>query len=390
MRQQVSIDDIKDRLLAQVDAVVHRYAPPASGSHTTHGRYFTLNPGRSDRRVGSFCIRMGGAQAGRWNDYASGQRGDILDLIRLACHTDAAGAIREARAYLGLDTESPELRRQRERAAAEARARRARDEARRKDDEARARKRAAGLWLSGQEAVLGTPVDHYLRARGIDLHALPHPPRAIRYHPECRYYYEVEEVDPATGEVRSRHLWRPLPAMVTAIARGAEIVDCHRTYLSYDDARGIWTKAPVPFPKKVFADYTGGTIRLCGEAGPRGGELRLKQAPAGARVWITEGIENALSLMMIRRMRNQAPGFVVAAGSIWNMSNTDLPDAVAEVVLVADSDEKPEAQEMLRRAEAYHQGKGRIVRTWKSPIPGEDLNDALRRALAQAQEQGAA
>ena len=45
MRQQVTIDEIKDGLLARLDAVVHQLAPPAQGSHTTRGRYFTLNPG---------------------------------------------------------------------------------------------------------------------------------------------------------------------------------------------------------------------------------------------------------------------------------------------------------------------------------------------------------
>lgn len=134
----------------------------------------------------------------------------------------------------------------------------------------------------------------------------------------------------------------------------------------------------------MFSDYTGGSIRLGGELGPRGDELKLRQAPQGARVFVTEGIENALSLMILRQRRGLPPAFVVAAGSIWNMANTELPDAVGAVVLVADSDVAPEAQAMLRRAEAFHRGKGRAVGIWKSPVPGEDLNDALRRVLAMS------
>jgi len=91
MRQQVSIEDIKDRLLDRLDAVISAYAPAANGSHTTHGRFFTLNPGRADRSVGSFCITVSGMKAGRWNDYATGEHGDVLDLIRLSCNTDGAG-----------------------------------------------------------------------------------------------------------------------------------------------------------------------------------------------------------------------------------------------------------------------------------------------------------
>ena len=177
MRQQVTIDDIKDRLLAQLDAVVSRYAPPASGSHTTHGRFFTLNPGRADRTVGSFCITMGGPKAGRWNDYATGDHGDVLDLIKLAMgFSDAADAIREARAYLGLDVESPELKRARDAAAIKAKGARADQERAQAKRDEKMRENARGLWFSAQEKIIGTPVDHYLTARGIDLFSLPTAP----------------------------------------------------------------------------------------------------------------------------------------------------------------------------------------------------------------------
>jgi len=388
MRQQVSIDEIKDRLLAQLDHVVSIYAPAANGSHTTHGRFFTLNPGRADRSVGSFCITMGGAKAGRWNDYATGEHGDVLDLIGLSCSVDGAGAIKEARAFLGLDTESPEVKRQREQAAAAAKRRRAEQEKKQAEADLKKRKRAAALWLSGLADIRGTPVDHYLRARGIDLAQLGHVPGAIRYHAECRNYFEVEETDQTTGEVRQRLTWKPYPAMLTAIARGPDIIDCHRTYLAFDDRAGQWIKAPdMPKAKKVFTDYTGGSIRLCGALGPRGGRLKLGQAPEGARVFVAEGIENALSLMMLRQLRGLPPAFVVAAGAIWNMAEVELPATVREVTLCADNDTGAQAQAQLQKAIDFHAGKGRSVRVWRSSIPGEDLNDALRRVLS---ERGAA
>ncbi len=389
MRQQVSIEELKDSLLACLDAVVDTYAPAASGSWTAHGKFFTLNPGRADRSVGSFCITMTGPKAGRWADYATQDHGDILDLIRLSCGTDAAGAIREARAFLGLDTESPELRRQREEAAAKAKARRAADEARRKAQEAKQREIARGIWFSGQEAILDTPVDHYLRGRGIDLRRLPRIPAAIRFHPACRYYHEVEETDPETGEVRKRSAWRAMPAMVTAIARdNLGVIDCHRTYLMQDPVRG-WVKADVGDAKKVLTDYTGGSIRLQMPRGPRGGWTKLKDAAPGTRAYITEGIENALSLMMIHALRDMPPAYVLAAGSLWNMGNLILPDAVAEVVLAADNDTGEQAQAALQQAIKFHQSKGRWVRVWRSLTPGNDLNDDLQRVL-QDMERGAA
>ena len=389
MRQQVSIDQIKEALLAQIDRVISVYARPATGSHTTHGRFFTLNPGRADRSVGSFCVTLGGAKAGRWNDYATGEHGDVLDLIGLSMGLSSVDAIKEARAFLGLDTESPELRRQREAAVIASKARRAAQEQADQHRKSRRQKWAEGLWLSGQPQVLGTPVDHYLRGRGIDLSLLPHTPRALRYHPECRYYFEAEEVDQSTGEVRKVSRWRALPAMVTAIAKGRKIIDCHRTYLALDDATGLWGKADLPDAKKVFGDYTGGSVRLCGALGPRGGELKLSQAPQGSRALVAEGIENALSAVMLRHMRGLPPVFVLAAGAIWNLSEIELPETITDVTLAADNDTGAQAQAMLQKAVDFHKSKGRTVRIWRAAMPGEDINDALKRAQAE-QKEGAA
>lgn len=390
MRQQVTIGEIKDRLLDQLDAVVSQYAPAAKGSHTTHGRFFTLNPGRHDNSVGSFCITMGGPKAGKWNDYATGDHGDVLDLIGLSLgFTDPADTIKAARAFLGLDTESPELKRARDKAAAEAKSRRANQARQQAAQDEKMRKNARGLWFSAQERIIGSPVDHYLKGRCIDLASLPHQPGAIRFHPECRYYYDIEHEDPETGEVTKRKAWRPYPAMVTAITRGKLIIDCHRTFLAFDDQAGQWRKAPLPDAKKVFTDYTGGAVRLCGALGPRGGQTKLNDAPQGSRVFIAEGIENALSLITLRQMRGQPPAFVVAAGAIWNMAEIQLPATIGSVTLCADNDSGAQAQAQLKKAIDFHAGLGRSVAVWRSPTPGEDLNDALKRAMAE-QKEGAA
>jgi hypothetical protein len=390
MRHTVSIEQIKDGLTAQIEAVVDRFAPPAGRHYRKGPYYYTLNPGRADRSVGSFVITMHGAEAGRWTDYASGQHGDLIDLIGLSLGLDATGAIKVAREFLGLDTESPDDRRRREEAAAQAKQRRAEEERARADKDKRKRKAAQGLWLSAEPVLIGTPVDLYLKARGIDLAALPHQPAALRYHSACRYYHEVEVTDPDTGEVTLQTRHSPHPAMLAAIARGKEIIDCHRTYLTINPATGLWSKPPVPDAKKVFADYTGGSIRLCGEREPRGGHLKLKDAPQGARVFVTEGIENALSLIMIRALLGQPPAFVVAAGSLWNLSNVELPAQIGRVVLAADNDGAEQARAMLDRAVAFHSKQGRAVQVWRSPVPGEDLNDALKRALQSEEERGAA
>lgn len=387
-RQSYSLEQIKDMLLAQIDGVVHRYAPPAPGAYTDKGVYFTLNPGRADRSVGSFCIRLTGPKAGRWNDYATGDHGDLIDLIRLSLGLSASDAIREARAFLGLQHETPELRRNREDAAARMKARRQAEERAQQDRADRRRAAAEGLWLSAQEAIAGTPVEAYLARRAIDLRALGHQPRALRYHAECTYAHR--EDDPETGEIFEVKL--RLPAMLAAICDAAgAITACHRTWLAIGPD-GRWGKAAIPSPrdpavilpaKKVLGDFKGAAIRLGNGIGPRGGKaVRLAECPPGTRVYIAEGIETALSARILRPEAR-----VLAAVSLSNMGQVDLPANVAEVVLITDGDDHPQARAALDRAIQQHAARGRTVRTWASARPGEDLNDALQRAM---KEKGAA
>lgn len=383
-RQALTIDDIKDRLLLQLDSVVARYAPPAPGSYTKGGLYATLNPGRADRSVGSFFIHMTGPKAGRWADYAMSGReaaGDVLDLIRLSCgFSTAADAIREARAFLGLEHESPELARSRAAASEALRQRRQAEAERAAAQRQKQAEWARGLYLSAREDILGTPVEHYLAGRGIDLRALARVPAALRYHPECTYVEERDRIDPDTGEVlgtdRIRH---KLPAMVAAIVDGrGGIIAAHRTYLAIGP-EGRWTKAPLPDAKKVLGDYRGGSVRLSTGHGPRGGKaVRLAACPPGTRVVIGEGIETCLSVMRLR------PDLRVLAGvSLSNLAAIDLPANVAEVVLLSDGDTHPQAVAAFDAAVAAHAARGRVVRVWRSPVAGEDFNDALKRALTE-------
>lgn len=378
-QQTYSLDQIKDMLLGQIDQVVHHYAPPAKGSHTAFGKYFTLNPGRADRSVGSFYVHMTGAKPGYWRDHASGQFGDILDLIALSCHTDTKGALTEARAYLGLATLPPEEARRRKDAAARQKAKRDRRAAEETRQQLHRSKQALAIWLSGREQIRGTPVEHYLRdARGIDLSQLGRQPGAIRYVPNCHYY----DIDQETGEV----IEADLPAMVAIITNHTgRAVACHRTYLALDGS-GRWGKAPVPMPKKVLGQYAGGWINIWKGRGPRGGKpAALSHCPPGTEVFVTEGIEDALSTVML-----MPEARVIAAISLSNLGQIRLPGNVSGITLVADLDENDQARAQLDRAIGAHQAKGRTVRIWQNSHGGKDLNDALRQAGEDKNEKGAA
>lgn len=393
-RHTHSIDAIKQMLIDRIEDVVHQFAPPAPGSYRKGELYFTLNPGRADRSVGSFVVHMHGPRAGQWHDYALSGReahGDLIDLIGLPAGLNAPQAIAEARRWLGLEVDTPEARRAREQAAARAKARRAEEERLKRQRAEAGRKRAKGLWLSGAEGIAGTPVEAYLRGRGIDLRALGRQPRAIRFHPEVTYLHESSKCDPETGEVILDDQGRPLmvreqmklPAMLSAIVNGAgDIVACHRTYLA-QRPDGSWGKAGIPDAKKVLGDYRGGCVRLSNGVAEGGGRGKpLNQCPPGSRVYVAEGIETALSAVVLRPEAR-----VVAAVSLQGMARVELPATVAEVVLIADHDTHPQAQAAFQAAIEAHAKAGRLVRVWRSPEAGEDLNDALLRAM---KERGAA
>lgn len=376
-RHSYTIDEIKHMLIDQLEGVVARYAPPAEGSYEAFGKYYTLNPGRVDRRVGSFVITMSGARRGYWRDFAMGDdgHGDVLDLIKLSLHCDNSGALREARSFLGLSTQDPADAARHAEAAKRAKA--AREKAK-SADRARAERRAKqaqGIWLSGKAQLRGTPVEAYLRdARGIDLAELGRQPGALRYLPECHYYDE----DPETGEVIEARL----PAMGALICdhRG-HAVALHRTYLA-PGPDGRWGKAPVRAAKKVLGTYAGAAINIWRGIGPRGGKpASLPSCPPGSHVMIAEGIEDALSVVMLLPAAR-----VIAAISLANLGSVRLPENVATVTLVADLDENDTARKQLERAVAQHQKAGRAVRIFQNSWGGKDLNDALRAVRGREQE----
>ena len=373
LRQTISVDDIKAALLDRIEQVVTVYTPAADGSYRDGHLYYTLNPRRFDKSVGSFIVNMSGPMAGQWHDFAGDAHGDLIDLMGLQLGLSSRDAFAEARLFLGLSNESPEDKRKREARAKDMERRRKAEAEAQKAEAERKRLSAQALWLSAQEKIAGTPVAAYLAGRGIDLGVLGYQPRAIRFHPEC--FYRFKGTDPETGEVLD--IATKLPAMVTAISRGSLHLATHRTYLARR-ADGSWDKADLPgAQKKVLGNYKGGSIRLSNGLGPKGGRgCPLSACPPGTRVYVTEGIESGLSVC-----RALPSARVLACVGLSNLGGMELPDNVAELVIVGDADESPDAREALQRGIAA-QARRRVVRLWQSATPGVDANDELRRRLA--------
>lgn len=371
-----SLEDIKDMLLAQLPDVAYHYARPATGSYEDKGKYFTLNPGRADKSVGSFCINLYGPKAGRWHDYATGDYGDIVDLIALSLNCTLSDAVREARSMLGLNTTDPAVQRRREEAAARAKEMRRQATRNEADEAARRAKNAHRVWLSGSASIAGTPVEYYLRdRRGIDLRQLGRAPGSIRYLDQCYY----KHIDPETGEV----IEGKFPAMVAIVNdHNGNAVACHRTYLGLDQD-GLWNKAKFPQSKKVLGNYAGAWINLWKGTRPDGKRPKtLTQCDPGTTVFMSEGIEDALTATILLPHARH-----IAAISLSNLAAVKLPANVSDVCIIADRDENAEAQAALQRAIAAHQKAGRRVRIWQNQKGGKDLNDAL---LQHNTDQGAA
>ncbi|HLG87050.1 MAG TPA: toprim domain-containing protein [Alphaproteobacteria bacterium] len=289
----------------------------------------------------SMAVHLHGSRAGIWSDFSTGETGDALDLVAQCLFAgDKAQALKWSRAWLALDSAAP--------------APIVRKAVPPPDESRKNREAARRIWLSAQERVAGTPVDRYLRGRGIDLAELERQPRAIKFHPAL-WNTEAKQ---------------KFPAMVATITNHeGSLIACHRTWLAVQ-SDGRVTKVPgLKEPKKTIGSFKGGAIRLW-----RGASMKpLRDAPIGETVVLTEGIEDALSIALACPQHR-----IMAAVSLGNLGNLVLPRSVETVIIAADNDDDNEqATKGLNRAIARFTSEGREVRIARSPI-GKDFNDCLQ------------
>ena len=199
------------------------------------------------------------------------------------------------------------------------------------DPDAKARTKAALAIWQASRGVEGTPVEAYLRSRGLNLPAWP----ALRFHAGLKH--------PSGG------VW---PAMVALVALGGtgSPIAVHRTFLACDGGG----KAPVNPAKMMLGPCRGGVVRL--------------GAP-GDVLMVGEGIETCLAAM-------QATGNAAwAALSTSGLRSLDLPRDVRDVIVLADGDEPGEAA--ARDCARRWKRNGRRVRIARPP-QGMDFNDLLK------------
>ena len=302
--------DLSEALAARAEDLCRRYLPGGrrSGAWWTAGDVYGA-AGRSlfVRLVGP---ASGHGAAGRWCDAATGQRGDLLDLIALnRGHVRLRDVLDEARSVLALPP------------AATQPAARAAMAGRRVDTVEAARR----LYRAGRP-VRDTLAERYLAARGIALDDAA--AAVLRFHPAAFYR-------DAPGDPR-----RTFPALLAPVTDLADaLTGLHRTFLDPRPGRGADAgrlgKAPVASPRRSLGRLAGHGVRL------RRGD---------GTVWLVgEGIETALSL---------APLFpragVVAALSASQLAMLALPPGLARLLIARDNDAagRDAAERLAARARA--------------------------------------
>ena len=331
--------DLARRLAREAEAVCRHYLSKGRRS----GRYWIIGdvqntPGRS------LYVRLAGPDygpgaAGKWTDAASGQHGDLLDLIALNRDLHRlTEAMDEARLFLSLPRPviPPAAHRSHSlpRSPDQVRGGSGASTAPSGSSEA-----ARRLFHAGRP-VPGTPAEAYLRARGITAR-LDWP--ALRFHPSV--YYRTD--DGAELEV-----WPALLAAATAL--DGTISGIQRTWL----ARNRPAKAPIADPRRAMGCLLGNGVRF---------------GKASDIVAAGEGIETMLALKSV------LPGLPMIAGlSANHLAALDLPSSLHRLYVSCNND-----VEGLRAAKRLRERHHSIDVRELVPV-NKDFNHDLCRLGADA------
>ncbi|OBX17683.1 DNA primase [Erythrobacter sp. QSSC1-22B] len=320
-----SIIDLTEALARNAETVCRHYLP----NGRREGRYWMIGDVRGTPGQSMF-VRLKGPEsgegaAGKWTDAATGEHGDLLDIIRESCGLiDFADVANEARRFLSLP--QPEMNTDTKARPSSARSG-SPDAARR-------------LYAMAQP-ISGTLAETYLRRRGIT--AL-HETGNLRFHPRC-YYRPDRHSETET--------WPAIVAAVTDLE--GTITGAHRTWLNpegFTDAN--LGKAPIDTPRRAMGNLLGHAVRF---GVPR------NVIVAG------EGIETMLSLRMV------LPGMpMTAALSATHLAAILFPTKLRRLYIARDDDPAGDGamETLIDRAQ-----KADIEAITLSPHRG-DFNEDLR------------
>ena len=323
------------RLAENVQAVCRHYLPAGR----REGRYWMVGdtlggPGRS-LYVRLFETERGAI--GNWVDAATGEHGDLIDLIRLnQRHGRFAETIDEAERFLSLpptaDADIP--------SAALAKPAQA------------GSPQAAKRLFAASKPLVGSIAANYLSARGITRSQdLP----ALRFHPRCFYRTNADDIPGTPGA---------FPAMIAAVTDDdGKQTGTHRTFLAplgfNPSGHG---KANVATPRRAMGNILGNSVRF---------------GKAGDVMVAGEGIETILSL---REVLPEMP--MAAATSSAHLAAILFPSSLRRLYVARDKDAAGDAAFAILTDRAQATG---IELVSLLPALG-DFNDDLRLHGAAALE----
>ena len=332
MRRDAS--ELAHRLARDAEAVCRHYL--SNGKRA--GRYWLVgdvhnSPGRS------MFVRLQDSPkglAGKWTDAATGEHGDLLDVIRESLGLrDFREVAEEARRFLKLPRTEQDFASKPDRSAVLG-----------------GSPEAARRLFAISSPIEGTVVETYLQRRGIT-HV--HHGGSLRFHPRC--YYRPDEHLPT-------EIW---PAMIVCVTDlDGRITGVHRTWLNpggFDRVR--LGKAPIDTPRRAMGDLLGNAARF--------GVLDDVLA-AG------EGVETMLSLRCVLPTMPMA-----AALSANHLSAMLLPPGLRRLYITRDADAAGDRVHAVLTQRAAAAGIEAIALSPRLGDFNEDLHifgvDALRTAL---------
>jgi phage/plasmid primase-like uncharacterized protein len=276
--------ELSRRLAQDAEAVCRRYLP----NGFRQGRYWLVGDVRNTRGRSLF-VRLSGTEsgkgaAGKWTDAATGEHGDMLDIIRESARlTEFSQVLDEARRFLNMPPQQIERDR----------------EAPRKLMSAGSSGSARRLFAISRP-ITGTLAEAYLLSRGIgNVHGL----ESLRFNPRCHYRVADSSVMP----------WPALIAAVTDL--DGTITGVQRTWLD----RSGRDKASLATPRRAMGDLSGKGVRF---------------GPPADVIAAGEGIETVLS---VRRLLPKMP--MIAALSSAHLAALMFPAGLRRLYILRDNDE---------------------------------------------------
>ncbi|MGL9623162.1 toprim domain-containing protein [Bradyrhizobium sp. U531] len=326
--------ELARRLAREAEAVCRHYL--SNGKRA--GRYWVVGdvhntPGRS------LFVRLQESPrgpAGKWTDAATGEHGDLLDVIRESLVLrDFREVVEEARRFVKLPRSEKQPASKPVRSPAPT-----------------GSQEAARRLFAMSSPVEGTVAERYLQRRGI---ARIHHGGSLRSHPRC--YYRPDDNLPT-------ETWPAMIARITDL--DGRITGVHRTWLDPDGFDRVRLgKAPIDTPRRAMGDLLGNAVRF---------------GVVDDVVAAGEGIETMLSLRYVLPTMPMA-----AALSANHLSAMRLPSSLRRLYIARDADAAGDAVLATLSQRAADAGIEAIVLSpWLGDF-NEDLQlfglEALRAAL---------